>query len=171
MDLSIGSEAPESQLYLIDFRLTYEPAIGAVPPGRFRNEIEFRCNEILRTRGLTGLYDFLHDFVMTHKIQTLKRQVFELLKGRWTDALHMNMHKRSLHIYYWIARPEVRNWIEIGILRPRDKEPSKLGVRWYRDGKEVKDVIVPIVRQTVVEVNKYDILILYRTPKLSQPKD
>lgn len=146
VDLSIGSEDPETQLYLIDFRLTYAPSIGDLPQSRFKNEIELRSNEILRTRGITGLYDFLHDFVMTHKITTLRRQVSELQKGRWTDTLHVNMHKRSLFIYYWAGRPEVRNLIEVGVLRPRDKEPSRLGVRWHRDSKEVKDTTVPIVR-------------------------
>ncbi|RPB29099.1 MED14-domain-containing protein [Terfezia boudieri ATCC MYA-4762] len=149
VDLSIGNEDPESQLYIIDFRLTFQPTLESLPPGRFRNEIEYRCNELLRAQGLTGLYEFLHDFVMTHKITTLKKQAERLKKGRWTDALHFHMHKRSLFIYYWTSRPEVRNWIEIGILRPRDKEPSRLGVRWHRDGKEVKDVTVPINTKNV----------------------
>ncbi|KAF8456761.1 mediator complex subunit MED14-domain-containing protein [Kalaharituber pfeilii] len=144
VDLSIGEEDPSSQLYIIDFRLTYEPAIRELPQNRFRQEIEMRSNEILRTKGLAGLYDFLHDFVMTHKIMTLRRQALEMLSGRWTEMLHVNMHKRTLIIYYWTARSDVRNWIEIGVMRPRGKEPSRLGVRWHREGKEVKDVTVPI---------------------------
>lgn len=170
MDLSIGNEDPESQLYIIDFRLTFQPTLESLPPGRFRNEIEYRCNELLRAQGLTGLYEFLHDFVMTHKITTLKKQVERLKKGRWTDALRFHMHKRSLFIYYWTGRLEVKNWIEIGVLRPRDKEPSRLGVRWHRDGKEIKDVTVPIVRQHVAGYNKYDLLICHRTPRTSQLK-
>ena len=146
MDLSIGSEDPSTQLYIIDFRLTYEPAIQELPQNRLRQEIELRCNEILKTRGLTGLYEFLHEFIMTHKIMTLRRQAVEMLSGRWTETVHINLHKRTLMMYYWTGRPDVRNWIEVGVMRPRDKEPSRLGVRWYRDGREVKDVTVPIVR-------------------------
>lgn len=159
VDLSIGSEDPETQLYLIDFRLTYVPSIGDLPQSRFKNEIEFRSNEILRTKGITGLYDFLHDFVMTHKITTLRRQVNELQKGRWTDTLHLNMHKRSLFIYYWAGRQE-RNLFEVGVLRPKDKEPSRLGVRWHRDGKEVKDTTVPIVRTYYTKSRPSQILII-----------
>ena len=147
VDVTVATDDPSTQLFCIDFRLIFEPALKEIPNSRFRMEMESRSNEILRTRGLEGLYDFLHDFVMTHKIMMLRRQALEMLSGRWTETIHPSLHKRTLFLHYWTNRPDVKNWIEIGVMRPRGKEPSRLGVRWFRDSKEVKDVAIPIVRK------------------------
>lgn len=50
--------------------------------------------------------------------------------------------KRTLVIQYWTQRTgDGKNWIEVGVLRGT---PSRLGVRWIRDGKEVPNAEVPL---------------------------
>ncbi|KAL7268399.1 mediator complex subunit [Rhizina undulata] len=151
VDMSIGDEEPTSQLYLIDFRMIFEPTVKTLGDGMFRNEIEMRGNAILKVKGLEGIYDFLHDFVLTHKIGILLKQANEMLRGRWTENMRIQQVKKTLVIQYWTTRSvegksnaEAKSWIEVGIRRGVGGAPSRLGVRWIRDGREVKDVEVPL---------------------------
>ncbi|KAA8909469.1 mediator complex subunit MED14-domain-containing protein [Sphaerosporella brunnea] len=143
VDLSIGDESPESQLYVIDVRPLFEPSIRPLPPIVFR-ELEARGNQILSQNGLDGIYDFLHDFFLTSKITTLMRQAHEMLGGRWTENLKIQQVKRTLVIQYWPHKPAEKSWIEVGVKRGLGQKPSRLGVRWMRDNVEMKDVEVPL---------------------------
>lgn len=143
VDLSIGNEDPKSQLYLIDVRLIFEPAIRPVPPDVFR-ELEARGNAILKASGLEGIHDFLHDYVMTIKLVVLQGQVQKLLTGRWTENLKLYFIKRTLVVQYWPNKFGERSWIEVGVKRGTSNSPSRPGVRWVRENKEVKDVEVPL---------------------------
>ena len=147
LDVSIADEDPASQLYFIGFRFTFSPLSSDLPTGRLRDEVEARTNEILRVDGLPGCYEFLHNFVLTHKISILRSQVAEMTRKRWSDNLRVEALHRSLVVQYWIHRPGPKSWIEIGVKRGRRKDPHKDGdveppfiaLRWHRHGKEVLD--------------------------------
>ncbi|CAZ83188.1 unnamed protein product [Tuber melanosporum] len=146
-DLSIGDEDPTSQLYLVDFRFIFKPSASTLPAGRIRDEVERTGNKILEQKGLEGIYDYLHGFVMTDKICTLARQFQIMLTGRWTENLVVEMRKRTLVVQYWVSRVTegaTKSWIEVGIKRGTGGRPSHVGVRWIRDGKAVQDQEVPL---------------------------
>ena len=153
VDLSIAQEEPSSQLYFIDFRFIFSPTPRDLPAGRLRDEIEDRANDILKREGLQGLFDFLHNFVLTHKLAVLKSQAFEMARGHWSDNLLVEAVHRSVVVQYWLSRPGGKNWIEIGLKRGKEvRVASSLGtqritniaLRWFRNGKEVDDVRVDL---------------------------
>ena len=153
VDLSISEEEPSSQLYFIDFRFIFSPTPRDLPAGRLRNEIERGANDILKREGLQGLFDFLHNFVLTHKLAVLRSQAFEMARGYWSDNLLVEAVHRSVVVQYWINRLGGKNWIEIGLKRGREtRVTSSLGtqriphiaLRWFRNGKEVDDVKVDL---------------------------
>lgn len=86
----------------------------------------------------------MHEFTLTHKVAVLHQQVQKMLTGRWIESLNLQPIKRSIKVKYWLARPDAKCWIDIGIMAPKKGEPSRLGVRWSKDGKEVEDEVVPI---------------------------
>lgn len=151
VDLSIGDENLESQLYVIDVRLLFKPAPQELPMN-MRQQIEAKGNHALQTNGLEGIYEFLHEFCMTTKITTLLRQVEDMLSGRWTDHLRSQLIKRTLVLQYWPQKSHDRpgpdqapkSWIEVGPRRGHGENPSRIGVRWMRENKEVTDVEVPL---------------------------
>lgn len=143
VDLSVGDESPDSQLYVIDVRILFEPAIRPIPPAVFR-ELEVRGNQVLAQNGLEGIYDFLHDYFLTTKITILYRQASEMLAGRWTENLKIQQLRRTLVIQYWPHKLGEKSWMEVGVKRGINGGPSRLGVRWMRDGTEIKDVEVPL---------------------------
>ncbi|KAL9062517.1 MAG: hypothetical protein Q9157_008854, partial [Trypethelium eluteriae] len=147
VDLSIIDEDPESQFFFIDIRLLFSPAPDI--PDFFRSRLELRINDALRSRGLSGCYDTLHDLVLTHKITILKQQAFELKRRRWSENLYVDSIHRSLIVQYWTELSGPKSWIEIGIASGRKKqgEPGwrerpipHIAIRWFRDGKEVQDI-------------------------------
>ncbi|KAF3902458.1 hypothetical protein ABW21_db0201735 [Orbilia brochopaga] len=127
LDMSIADEDHTAQLYFIDLRLTFKPALKTLPTDRLRAELEGRGNEILKHKGLIGIYEFLHDFVMTHKISILRRQFIEMAQGKWSDTLYITMIKRTLVVQYWLGKPGPKNWIEIGIRKgiPDESIPTR----------------------------------------------
>lgn len=146
IELSIADEDPSSQLYFIDFRFLFSPSLAEIPQGRLRDEIEGKTNDVLRREGLTGCFNFLHDLVLTHKISILRQQAFDLVRGRWSENLRVEVLHRSLVIQYWLNRPGGKNWIEIGIKRGKQKKKTSsteaeaspyISLRWHRHGKEV----------------------------------
>ena len=143
VDLSIGDESPESQFYVIDVRPLFKPATRPLPPSVFR-ELEVRGNRVLAESGLEGIYGFLHDYFLTCKIQILFRQALEMRRGRWIEHLEVQQHKRTLVMQYWPHRVVGKSWIEVGVKRGAGRAPSRLGVRWIRDGAEVKDTEVQL---------------------------
>lgn len=147
LDLSIADEDPSSQFFFIDFRFLFSPCMTEVPEGRLRNEIEGRTNDILEREGLAGCYEYLHDLVLTHKIQILTNQAEELARGRWSENLLIERVHRSVVVQYWLNRPGGKNWLEIGIKRgkperrlfPLGTVRPEISLRWHRHGKEVLD--------------------------------
>ena len=150
LDLSIADEDPSSQLFFIDFRFLFSPALTCLPEGLIRDQLEGKANDILRREGLTGCYDFLHDLVLTHKLRLLRSQATEMARGRWSENLRVEPMHRSLVVQYWLNRPGAKSWVEIGI--KRGKQSKKLyskeigspfiSFRWHRHGKEVVDVAI-----------------------------
>ncbi|KAI9666647.1 MAG: mediator complex subunit [Bathelium mastoideum] len=176
VDLSILEEDPESQFFFIDIRLLFSPAPEI--PDIFRSRLELRVNDALRTRGLNGCYDTLHDLILTHKITTFKEQANELARRRWSENIRIIGIHRNLIIQYWTESPGPKNWIELGIMSGR-KEPGKpgwrdrpiphIGIRWFRDGNEVKDIdlmravdlkelSMERILETVVKLHTLDLL-------------
>jgi mediator of RNA polymerase II transcription subunit 14 len=177
VDLSIGDESLESQLYVIDVRPIFEPSMRPLPPIVFR-ELETRGNQVLSQDGLNGIYDFLHDFFLSSKITTLSRQAHEMLGGRWTENLKIQQHKRTLVVQYWPHKPGEKSWIEVGVKRGLGQNPSRLGVRWMRDGIEMKDVEIPLdvaklsaetLMKTVIAMHTKHILISLRDKLVHSP--
>ncbi|PSN62841.1 MED14-domain-containing protein [Corynespora cassiicola Philippines] len=137
------------QWHFIDMRLLFTPAPSISTRSRFIGQLKRQADYILSQTGLTGCFDFLHKFILTHKITVLKSQAFELLRAGWAGSLKVEPVHRALVIQYWMDKPGRKNWIEIGISsnRPKDgkiswKGPpvSSLTVRWFRQGVEISDV-------------------------------
>ncbi|MBE7180897.1 MAG: hypothetical protein INR71_06765 [Terriglobus roseus] len=142
-DVTIVDEDPSEQLYFLDIRFLFTPA-PEVPDSQFRVALEDRSNQALKSAGLIGCYDFLHDFVLTHKISTLRWQANEMSRGPWFGNVRVENVRRSLVVQYWTGL-QTKNWIEIGISSGKSKdgeatwkgpETAKLGVRWFRGGVE-----------------------------------
>ena len=151
VDLSIADENASSQLYFVDFRFAFSPTPTGLPAGRLRNEIEGRANDVLKQDGLQGLFNFLHNLVLTHKLLVLRNQAFQLAKGHWSEHLQVEAVHRSVVVQYWSNRPGGKNWIEIGLKRGKEVRLSYLSrsqripyiaLRWFRNGKEVENVPV-----------------------------
>ena len=153
VDLSIAEEDASSQLYFVDFRFAFSPTPMELPAGRLRNEIEGRANNVLKHDGLQGLFDFLHNFVLTHKLLVLRNQAHEMAKSHWSEHLQVEAVHRSVVLQYWSNRPGGKNWIEIGLKRGKEVRLSfssrsqripHIALRWFRNGKEVDNVTVEL---------------------------
>ncbi|KAL8728136.1 MAG: hypothetical protein Q9166_005586 [cf. Caloplaca sp. 2 TL-2023] len=149
IDLSIANEDPSSQLYFIDFRFLFSPAPAELPQGRVRDDLEARVNMLLGQEGLKGCYRFLHDFVLSHKLNVFRHQAFRMSQGNWSEHLKVEIVHRSLVIQYWVTRLGLKSWIELGVRRRKLKRTSwvdeeedepHIGIRWFRAAKEVTDV-------------------------------
>lgn len=111
-------------------------------------------NEVLSKDGLLGCYQFLHEFVLTHKLNELKRQALLLSKGSWTGTLKVEHLNRALAIQYWTSRApptSPKSWVLVAVNSGRkqsgqaeSKSSSYLVAKWYRDNKEVKDIEIPL---------------------------
>ncbi|KAI9775723.1 MAG: mediator complex subunit [Geoglossum umbratile] len=154
VDVSIADEDPASQLYFIDFRILFSPSLAEIPLGQLRAEIETKANDALKKDGLVGCYNFLHDLVLTNKIHVLRRQALEMVRGKWSETIRLETVRRSLVLQYWLHRTGGKSWVEIGLVSGklrgkdgvlREDGPSRIGLRWFREGKEVKNP--PIVLQ------------------------
>lgn len=137
VDLSLADEDAASQFYFIDFRFLFSP-VSKIPAGPLRSELEGRANEVLASDGLTGCFRFLHDFVLTHKLNIMKRQALELNQSMWSGTLRVEQMHRVLIVQYWVDRPGSKNWLEIGIVSGKEAGVSRLAVKWFRAGEEVK---------------------------------
>ncbi|KAJ3555103.1 hypothetical protein NPX13_g10430 [Xylaria arbuscula] len=148
IDLTIADEDPEKQFWFIGFRFAFQPAPSELSD-RLRDFLEMKVNEALQKDGLHGCYRFLHEFVLTHKITEYVRQAVDLSKGRWADMLEVERLRRSMAIHYWSGRQPLDcppSYIIMGVSSGRDASSSsqntasRLILRWFRDGVEVKDV-------------------------------
>lgn len=144
-DVTILDEDPSAQFYFQDIRFLFSPA-PEIPDSQIRVVLEDKANEVLKTSGLNGCYDLLHDFTLTHKISTLRRQAYEMTRGVWSNSVRVEMVHRSLIVQYWTGQSS-KSWIEIGVVSNKSRkrtwrgpEPSQLGIRWTRNGVSVPDV-------------------------------
>lgn len=145
VDLSVGDDNPASQFFFLDLRLAFTPSTGSISD-TLRSHLESRVNQALLDKGLPGCYDFLHNFVLTHKINLLRSQVSELTQTKWFDCVRAENLRRSLTVQYWTGKPGAKSWIEVGIgsgkvrgQRSRKVPSAALSVRWFRQGVEAKD--------------------------------
>ncbi|KAK0765467.1 LOW QUALITY PROTEIN: hypothetical protein N5P37_001402 [Trichoderma harzianum] len=153
VDLTIADEDFEKQFWFIDFRFAFRPAALSLPES-LRTPLENCVNEALAKDGLTGCYQFLHEYVLTTKINELKRQALQLSRTSWTGTLAVEPLNRALSIQYWTSRSPatgLKNWIIVAVNSGRKhggrtdpKASSFLAAKWYRDGKEVKDVEIKV---------------------------
>lgn len=146
VELTIADEDFEKQFWFIDFRYTFRPAAASLSDG-LRNYLENYVNDALAREGLAGCYQFLHELVLTAKINELKRQAFQLSKTSWDGTLVIEPLNRALAIQYWSSRPSAgKSWVLVAINSGKKngkadgKSTSQLVAKWYRDNKEVKDV-------------------------------
>ncbi|KAH6610878.1 mediator of rna polymerase ii transcription subunit 14 [Trichoderma cornu-damae] len=153
VDLTIADEDFDKQFWFIDFRFAFRPAAPSLPES-LRTYLESCVNEALANDGLTGCFQFLHEFVLTAKINELKRQALQLSRTSWTGTLTVEPLNRALAIQYWTSRSSatgLKNWIVVAVNsgrkqggRPDPKASSFLVVKWYRDGKEVQDAEIGV---------------------------
>ncbi|EFQ91560.1 hypothetical protein CFE70_009184 [Pyrenophora teres f. teres 0-1] len=145
--MSFVEDASE-QWFLIDLRLLFTPAPTITVGSRFFMQLKLQADFVLKDKGLSGLFDFLNNFILTHKISVLRSQAVGLVRAGWAGSLKVEPVHRLLVVSYWTNRPGKKNWIEIGISsnRPKNGKVSwrgqpipSLSTRWFRQGKEVKD--------------------------------
>ena len=148
VDLTVAGEDFQKQFWFIDFRFGFQPAPSSLPES-LRTYLEACVNDALSQHGLKGCYRFLHEFVLTAKINELKHQAAHLGGSVWTGSLKVEPLHRALAIQYWLPRTEVtstKSWVLIAInsgkkpnTEEEDQLPSKLEATWYRDGKAIPD--------------------------------
>ncbi|MCJ1273438.1 mediator complex subunit [Puttea exsequens] len=153
VDLSIADEDPSSQFFFIDFRFSFSPIPTDLLAGRLRDEIESRANDVLKRDGLQGLFNFLHNLVLTHKLRVLRNQAYEMMRSYWAENLIVEAVHRSVVVQYWTNRPGGKNWIEIGLKSGRETRLAKpssvpriphIAIRWFRGGTEVDDAKIDL---------------------------
>ena len=153
VDLSIADGDPASQFFFIDFRFAFSPGGASLPSGRFQADLQGRCNDILGRQGLQGLFDLLHNFVLTHKLSILRSQAYDMIRGYWSEHIVIEPIRRSLIIQYWSNRLGAKNWLEIGIRKGAEKRFTyaeisraipQLGIRCFRAGKEIADLTIDL---------------------------
>ena len=149
VDLTIADDDFSKPFWFIDFRYAFTPAASSLPAS-LRAYLEGCVNEVLEKDGLLGCYQFLHEFVLTSKMNEIKRQALQLSRTSWTGTLSVEQLNRSLAIQYWTTRSgpaTAKSWILLGVnsrRKPADgtgaaSPSSQLEIKWYREGKEVKD--------------------------------
>ncbi|KAK2005108.1 mediator complex subunit MED14 [Colletotrichum falcatum] len=152
VDLTIADEDFTKQFWFIDFRFAFSPSSTKLSDALV-SYLELKVNEILGQDGLEGCYRFLHEFVLTHKINELRRQALELTRSTWTGTLMVEPLNRALALQYWTTRygPNgPKSWVMVAVNSAKKtngqtdpKHSSRLVARWYRDNKEVRDVFLP----------------------------
>ncbi|PNY27110.1 Mediator of RNA polymerase II transcription subunit 14 [Tolypocladium capitatum] len=168
VDLTIADEDFEKQFWFIDFRYAFTPAAASLSDS-LRTYLEGCVNEALSKDGLAGCYQFLHEFVLTCKINELKRQALQLSRSSWTGTLVVEPLNRALAIQYWTSRTTAtgtKSWILLAVNSGRKpngetdpKSSSFLVAKWYRDNKEMKNVSIELdVRNLSTEALLTDVV-------------
>lgn len=153
-DFSIADEDVTSQFYFVDFRFLFSPA-SEIPDGQLRYHLEERANFVLKEHGLAGCYDLLHNFVLTHKVNVLRKQALSLARFEWAGAIRVEPIHRSLIVQYWLDRAGPKSYIEIGIASGKRKSSWKgeavpyVALKWICAGKEVKDAQIAFDLKTL----------------------
>ncbi|KAI7575760.1 MED14-domain-containing protein, partial [Hortaea werneckii] len=145
VDIAVADEDTSSPFYFIDLRFDFSPSPVDLHD-QLRAHLEPRINATLAKDGLKGCYNFLHNFILTHKISVLAEQARQLARyGKWVECIKPEHLRRTLVVQYWATLPGPKNWFEIGIESGRPKRGSRvsptpqLSVRWFRRGNEVRD--------------------------------
>ncbi|KAJ4983341.1 mediator complex subunit MED14 [Stagonosporopsis vannaccii] len=139
-------EDTSDQWWFLDLRLLFASAPTIETGGAFWTQLQGQADYILQEKGLSGLFDFLHNFVLTHKLSVLRSQADRLARS---GSLKVENVHRQFVVQYWTERPGKKNWIEFGTTsnKPKNGKTSwrgppiaSLTARWFRQGKEVLDV-------------------------------
>ncbi|KAF3049950.1 mediator complex subunit [Didymella keratinophila] len=148
-DLVTMTEDASNQWYFLDLRLLFSSAPVIETGSTFWAALRDQSDLILYEKGLTGLFDFLYSFVLTHKLSVLTSQATGLARSGWAGSLRVEPVHRELVVQYWTDRPGKKSWIEFGITsnKPKNGKTSwrgsplpSLTARWFRQGKEMLDV-------------------------------
>ncbi|RMZ80881.1 hypothetical protein DV737_g2738, partial [Chaetothyriales sp. CBS 132003] len=139
VDLSVLDEAPESAFQFVDFRFAFDPRPAV--PDRLRDEIERLCNRQLVDKGLLGCYDFLHELTLSTKLVELQKQALDLARSLWSGHIKVHLLRRNLIVQYWPTRLAAKSWLDIGVNKPTADAPSRLAVKWFREGKQAADFV------------------------------
>lgn len=141
-------EDASDQWWFLDLRLLFASAPTIETGGKFWEQLQPQADFVLQQNGLGGLFDFLHNFVLTHKLSVLRSQAVGLARTGWAGSVKVEKVHREVVVQYWTDRPGKKNWLEFGTTSNRPKNgkitwrgppiPS-LTVRWFRQGKEVVD--------------------------------
>ncbi|KAL2889795.1 Mediator of RNA polymerase II transcription subunit 14 [Ceratocystis lukuohia] len=147
VELTIADEDPAQQFWFVDFRFKFSPAPSEISLS-LRMYLETMVNNAIAKDNLTGCYNFLHEFVLTHKINEMKRQAIELSKTSWGGVLSIETLDRAFSAQYWPNRPGPngsKHWIIVAVDGKKKKTgwvnpktTSNLVATWFRDGKPVK---------------------------------
>jgi hypothetical protein len=100
MDLFTYSEDEKAPWLFADLRFLCSPAPEIDAGGHFLRALEAQANNILAQAGISGCFDFIHSFVLTHKINTLKTQAYQLSRQGWWGTLKVEPVHRSLVVQY-----------------------------------------------------------------------
>src|SRR5262245_51907948 len=65
-------EDTSDQWHFIDLRLLFTPAPSVAVKSHFMHQLKFTLDGILASDGLSGCFDYLHNFILTHKINLLR---------------------------------------------------------------------------------------------------
>ncbi|KAL4974532.1 mediator complex subunit MED14-domain-containing protein [Aspergillus desertorum] len=142
LDLSVGKEDVTSQLFFVDIRFLFNPS-PSIPASRMFSELDIKINDTLRIGGLPECFNWLHNLVLTNKINVLARQASDLSRSLWSNVLRIELLHRTLVLQYWASKPGSKSWLEVGIRRGLRRSttdaqrPPSLDLRWMRDGQEV----------------------------------
>ncbi|KAF2751630.1 MED14-domain-containing protein [Sporormia fimetaria CBS 119925] len=148
MDLVTFTEDLSSPWLFVDIRLLFSPAPVIPAESRIFWILRNRCDRLMEHLGISGCFDFLCNFVLTHKINILKTQADKLSQTGWAGTLKVEQAHRGLVVQYWTGRPGKKSWIEIGVSTSKPKSGksswrgppiASLTARWFRQGVEVTD--------------------------------
>jgi mediator of RNA polymerase II transcription subunit 14 len=141
VDLSVLDESPTALFRVVDFRFTFSPS-PHIPDIR-RSEIEFIANSVIDNEGLLGCYNFFHNLALTSQLAEYYNQALQLSRNQWTGYLRIEFLRRDLVVEYWRNANQKKSWIEISIHsgydEPENGDNPHLQLRWFVDGKQIKD--------------------------------
>jgi mediator of RNA polymerase II transcription subunit 14 len=155
VDLAVADEDTTSPFFFIDLRFLFTPAPTQMSE-QIQNICEMEVNKAIATNGLSGCYDVLHNFILTHKLNVLHSQVAEVVHGKWFESIRVERIRRLLVLSYWTKRPGRKSWIEFGIgsgrsqrTNAKQKPTPIIATRWFQRGVEVQHTELDIDWHTI----------------------
>ncbi|CAK4034880.1 Mediator of RNA polymerase II transcription subunit 14 [Lecanosticta acicola] len=145
VDLSVADEDPATPFYFIDIRFLFAPS-PTISNDALRSHLEALVNGELAAKGLLGCYSFLHNFVLTHKINVLRDQTEriqrEKISDKWFNCVLADKRNRVFVIQYWTGLPGKKSWLEFGVTTGKDRNfkssrppTPRIVTRWFRRGE------------------------------------